>query len=253
MRTLSCTLCMAVLLAAAPAFAQDPAAKVHYEAGAQHYARGRYTEAISEFEEAYRLSKAAALLYNISQAYERLGDIVKAREYLKRYLDSGAAAADEKVALEDKLRVFDERIAKDEAAKANAATQPATQPVGPVEGIDTPMQFGIWKWVAIGGGGALLLTSAFFAYDGQQQEKKIEEAAESGNEPYTYASAWDRGERDDVLAWITGGIGVAALGAGVTMLLLENRGSDGESPSGTARVAPLVAPHAAGATVGWKW
>ena len=255
MRVVLYSVCMAVLVAAPIARAQQkapPAAKVHYEAGAQHYQRGRYVEAIREFEEAYRLSSAAALLYNISQAYERLGDLVKARDYLQRYLDSGGVPADERASIEDKLRVFDERIKADEAAKQNAATQPVTQPQPQAE----PVRFGVWKWVALGGGGALLLTSAIFAWDASRQESKIEDAACDGTEPcvdYTYESNWDRGERDVTLAWVTGGIGVAAVAAGVTFVLLERRGSDGDSPTGAAQISPLVGPHAAGATVGWKW
>jgi tetratricopeptide (TPR) repeat protein len=242
-------------MAAPTAFAQEqpppPAAKVHYQAGAHHYARGHYVEAIGEFEEAYRLSKAPALLYNISQAYERLGDLVKARDYLHRYLESGATSADERGSLEDRVRAFDERIRADEAAKASS-TQPATQPVAP-----EPRKFGVWKWVALGGGGALLVTAGIFAIDARRQENMIEDAAcEVGSltcRPYTYGNAWDRGERDEVLAWVTGGLGLAAVGAGVALVILERSPRGEASPSGNARISPLLAPHAAGATVGWKW
>jgi tetratricopeptide (TPR) repeat protein len=250
---LACTLCMAVIGGAPVARAQPTPAKIHYEAGAQHYARGRYVEAIREFEEAYRLSSAAALLYNISQAYERLGDLVRAREYLQRYLATDAVAAEERGPLEDKLRVFDERIAAQKQAE-NAG--PSTQPVAPPPpSVGEPTRpFRTWRWVALGAGGALLATAAFFAWDGAEQNAKIEDAAETGDMPYTYQGAWDRGERDNLLAWVTGGLGVAAVGAGVVFFVLDRRGSgEDKRTTASARFAPLAAPHAAGATLEWKW
>src|SRR5262245_28280027 len=85
------------------------AARIHYKAGEQYYVRGHYTQAIAEFKEAYRLSKASALLYNISQAYERSGDLVQARDHLKRYMDSGETEAGEMPALKEKLASLDKR------------------------------------------------------------------------------------------------------------------------------------------------
>src|SRR4051794_36614658 len=90
------------------------AAEVHYNAAEQYYLRGQYPEAIKEFSEAYRLSKRPELLYNISQSYERNGDLRNARTYLQQYLDSGVASEDEKPVLHDKLASFDERIKADD-------------------------------------------------------------------------------------------------------------------------------------------
>ena len=72
-------LCLLTLLAAvAPeALAQDATtearAKELYENGAALYEEGRYEEAILAWEEAYRLSSRPVLLFNIANAYERLG------------------------------------------------------------------------------------------------------------------------------------------------------------------------------------
>src|SRR6266568_2635538 len=93
------------------------AAKIHFAAGKQYYDRGHYSEAIAEFKEAYRLSAAAALLYNIAQAYERSGDLGHAREYLQRYIDTGQTEPGELPALQDKLRTIDKRISDQKAAE----------------------------------------------------------------------------------------------------------------------------------------
>src|SRR5262245_35499185 len=148
-RILSLGLCIALVAGTLPvAWAQsnEDEAKAHYKNGEQFYLRGRYQEAIDEFQQAYKLSKAPALLYNISQAYERLGDLPKARGYLKQYIDSGNAEPSEMPALQDKLRVLDERIAESEK-------KPIVTPPEPSRPYKT------WKWVAAGAGAAFLVVS----------------------------------------------------------------------------------------------
>src|SRR5262245_20111176 len=114
---------LAVSLTPRLAVADDEteAARIHFKSGEQYYLRGHYSQAIGEFKEAYRLSNASALLYNISQAYERAGDLVNARDYLKRYMDSGETESGELPALQEKLTSLDRRIA---GSKGTEATPP---------------------------------------------------------------------------------------------------------------------------------
>jgi tetratricopeptide (TPR) repeat protein len=86
-------------------------ARQHYNSGQDYYAQGRYEKAIEEFEEAYRLDRSKhLLLFNISQAYERMGALNKAVEYLKRYLKKDPRA-DNRVSLESKIANLEARIA----------------------------------------------------------------------------------------------------------------------------------------------
>jgi flagellar motor protein MotB len=86
-------------------------ARQHFVAGQDYYTQGRYQRAIEEFEEAYRLDRTKhLLLFNISQAYERMGELNKAVEYLKRYLQK-APRADNRVSLENKIANLEARIA----------------------------------------------------------------------------------------------------------------------------------------------
>lgn len=252
---------VAILLGrASPARAQEDAlhaAKVHYEAGEQHYLRGRYEEAIREFEEALRLSKRPALLYNIAQAYERLGDLAKTREYLQRYLDSGAATPEEATTLGDKIRVLDERLTR--TGQSPGPTTPATATAPPSTGtsLDAPPPatpapprgpYATWKWVAIGSGAGLVALSGFFAWDASRAESDIE-GAQDPTRPWDLQGDWERGERDVTLAWITGGVGVAALAAGGAMMWLDHRATRERDVT----VVPAVGAHAGGATFFWKW
>ncbi len=63
-------------------------AKAHFEVGAAQYRQGRYRAALKEFETSYQLSKKAALLFNMAQCYERLGNLKEAIYYRKKYLAS---------------------------------------------------------------------------------------------------------------------------------------------------------------------
>jgi tetratricopeptide (TPR) repeat protein len=76
-----------------PAAAQaEPrtAARAHFENGVAAFSDRRFGEAADEFEAAYRLSPAFAVLYNIGQVRIALGRSVEAVEAFEKYLDQGA-------------------------------------------------------------------------------------------------------------------------------------------------------------------
>jgi tetratricopeptide (TPR) repeat protein len=83
-------------------------AKNHYLAGKSYYQQGRYTEAIREFEEAHRLSNRPELLYNIAQAYEKLGNLEQAVKFLEQYLE--APDLSNRVAAEEHLKNLKARL-----------------------------------------------------------------------------------------------------------------------------------------------
>src|SRR5689334_19842947 len=83
----------------APAYAQvktekaanDTRARELFQKGDTAYAEGRYEEALAAFQEAYDLSGRAQLLFNVSNALERLGRYQEAVDALEKYLSSGKA------------------------------------------------------------------------------------------------------------------------------------------------------------------
>lgn len=83
-------------------------AKNHYLAGKSYYQQGRYTESIREFEEAHRLSSKPELLYNIAQAYEKLGNLAQAVKYLEQYLE--APDLSNRMAVEEHLKNLKARL-----------------------------------------------------------------------------------------------------------------------------------------------
>ncbi|MGZ3427107.1 MAG: tetratricopeptide repeat protein [Polyangia bacterium] len=94
-------LAVIVLVAAAATAGAQPApsngddvdiAKAHFNTGQVNYEHGRFADAAREFEEAYRLSGKAPLLYNVGKSYDGGNDFAHALDAYQRFL--AAAPAD---------------------------------------------------------------------------------------------------------------------------------------------------------------
>jgi len=70
-------------------------ARIHYDAGREHYVAEHYADALREFVEAYRLSNRAELLYNRARCFEELGFPDEAVGCYRGYL-AGTFASNEK-------------------------------------------------------------------------------------------------------------------------------------------------------------
>ena len=86
-------------------------AKEHFINGREYYDRGQYKDAIEEFEKAYRLDQKPLLLYNIAQAYEKLGKLKKSVEYLRQFLEEDTKKEDT-ASVENKITNLEARIQK---------------------------------------------------------------------------------------------------------------------------------------------
>jgi tetratricopeptide (TPR) repeat protein len=114
-----------------PAQAQetDERARFHFQAGRSYFDTGEYEAALREFERAYALSKRPALFYNISLVHERMGQLEKAVEYLRRYLEE-AENVPQRATLEVRLQNFERRLERqhEDAATAPAPTETREHP-----------------------------------------------------------------------------------------------------------------------------
>jgi len=105
--------------------AADQRALQLYEQGDQAYAEGRYEDAANAFVAAYRLSPRPLLLYNLANAYERLGRYEQAVQSLEQYLPD--APIDERAVIETRIRNLRARVSGGQPPQAaDPATQPAT-------------------------------------------------------------------------------------------------------------------------------
>ncbi len=92
--------------------AGDASARELFAKGQAAYRRGDYDEAIGYWERAYAADPRPLILYNVSQAYERLGKLKKAVETLERYLREAAADDPNQSDARARLSALRERLEK---------------------------------------------------------------------------------------------------------------------------------------------
>ncbi|MEZ4323048.1 MAG: hypothetical protein R3F61_36615 [Myxococcota bacterium] len=213
-----------------PAWAQEEAddrAKQLYENGADLYNEGRYQEAVLAWEEAYRLSDRPKILFNIANAYERMGNIEKALDQLFRY--KVYATADQKEQIERRIRMLETRLAEETPApvpKPDPVPEPSPEPVGPKPVPRPPKEGGGGApvgaiallgggVVALGAGGALGLVSS------GAKKSALESCVEVGDSLFCSSEAegdLKRHRTTAVAADIGFVVGAVAAGTGVVLL-----------------------------------
>ena len=107
---------------AAPTPSQEELARSHFVAGEEEYARGRWKEALHEFQLGYALSPRPEFLINFAQVWRRLGDYDAATRECQRYLATAPPPA---------LAAQAERLLgqiKEEQAKAPPPPKPIARP-----------------------------------------------------------------------------------------------------------------------------
>lgn len=109
-------------------------ARAHFRLGRAHYDNGDFAQAAVAFEEAYRISQRAALLYNIYLAYRDANDTRNAAEALRKYL-ALEKDIENRGQLESRLAAMDRNLAENpqpSAAPVGAAAAVAVQPAQPL-------------------------------------------------------------------------------------------------------------------------
>lgn len=104
-------------------------ARGHFKKGMDAIAVQKYDDGIAELEKAYAILPHANVLYNVARAYTELGNLDKAIEYYKRYVDSNPSDKEEVLA-----------VLKTLEAKANQkAPAPVIEPVPDKPAPDKPV------------------------------------------------------------------------------------------------------------------
>ncbi|MSP61239.1 MAG: tetratricopeptide repeat protein [Myxococcales bacterium] len=90
-RWLAVTGVIGTLLCCSLARAENPdeaIARAHFQTGLSYYESDHYASAVKEFQEAWRLSRRSAILYNIARTFEKLDDPARAVVHYRRYLEA---------------------------------------------------------------------------------------------------------------------------------------------------------------------
>ena len=166
-----------------------------YKMGQDAYQKGRYESAFNSFQQAYQLTNAPDLLYNLAKVANRLGQKEVAVGYYKQYL---AGHPEDEAAVQKEL---------DDYLGQNAVVKPLPQAPEPQADPQVPR----WvQWALIGTGAGLLGLSVGLLVAG-------------GVTPAETAA--DQTQRRSMLAsgGVLGGIGLAATVGGVVLRLRSNR------------------------------
>jgi iron complex outermembrane receptor protein len=125
-----------------PALADARAeARSHFKKGMESIAAGRYDDGISELEKAYEILPHPNVLYNIARAHAEAGNLDKALEYYRRYLETNPADKEETSAV---VKGIEARLRKQEADREKAQAEPPVvepapkAPEKPAEVAPTP-------------------------------------------------------------------------------------------------------------------
>jgi tetratricopeptide (TPR) repeat protein len=175
--------------------------------GDAFYAEGRYEEAIERFERSYALSGRPALLFNLANSYERLGQYASAAEALRRYLERADNA--DRATLEARLANLEARAGIRDGDEDEGGGEEEEAPIEPEgSGLSTV------GWVMLGIGGALVAGGAVSAALTLDPRARIDELCVNGVCPDEASGALSEDETFSLLADIGlfGGAAVAVTG-----------------------------------------
>jgi tetratricopeptide (TPR) repeat protein len=258
--------------------AKTAKAREHYDKGITHYNLGEFDKAIEEFKQAYAISGAPGLLFNVAQAYRLVGDYKQALYFYNTYLrlqPNAANRADVEARMAEMEKALAEQKAIEDAKPKGTLpaegkpgtteppppveTKPAEVKPEPVASTEAPPpavveekksgQGKTKKIIGLATGGvgvALLGTGVYFAMQASSAASDIEDVSNNGG---TWNSDLDAkyadGESAASTALILCVAGGAAVAGGVVVYLL------GVKDDSDARDVAFV-PSEGGGTLVWS-
>jgi len=194
--------------------------------GLEYFQQGKFREAVSAYQEAYRYEPVGALLYNIAFIYDKkLEDYDLAIDYYRRFVNAPDADPDTRLAAYERLQVlYEQKIEKGKATPPPAAT-PVTPPPPPPD--DKGQR--IAGWVTLGTGVVLMGVGGTFGLIALGTQSDYEDAA---NDAKKRKDLRDQGKQEALIADVAIGVGAAAAVTGA-ILLLTAEGPPEEAPAKT--------------------
>ncbi len=238
----------------------DNRAREVFLKGDRAYAEGDYESALESFEEAYALSERHALLYNMANAHERLGQYQKAVDKLQRYLPYASSA--QRDLIEKRIARLQERLEEQRAKipdpppekieeEPDEPQQPEVKESSAsikTEDLDSssPSYLG---YTLVGVGALGLGVGGYFglqALDARSSAKKNCLKTEGGQRCTTDAQdAVDRDKNNSLLADVSMGAGLASAAIGIYLILTH----DDQTRETEASTSVFAAPRAGGGQV----
>jgi tetratricopeptide (TPR) repeat protein len=253
-------------------------AKALYDKGINHYNLGEFDPAIAAFRQAYGISSAPGLLFNIAQAFRLKKDYEQASYFYTTYLrlkpdatnraDVEARIAEMKTLLEDQKKLGTSPPVGTVTPEGDTNTKPPTttpqvtpttpptvtvDPVEPVDtGSDTPvadpgatMKKAGLATAAVGG--ALVITGIIFGRMASSAESDLNALNMGGTWTQENQDTYDAGERNNTIAIVSLVVGGAAVVTGGALYFL------GRSKESSTSVAIVPTKGGTSVAVGWSF
>lgn len=206
----------------------------------QLYQEGRFRDAIERLEQAYALAPEPVLLYNLGRAFESSGELERAIDAYRRYLDEEPNAPDRgaiSARIDTLERQLKERQALERQREAQSKQPPTTPVREPAPAEPEPEPASIWPWLTVGAGAVVLTSGAVLGIVAQNQreaadDERTAKAAKEGFSDAQRTASWAN------VAFVAGGVLVVG---GVSWALIEGAN---RSPA-HARLRLAVSPAGA--------
>ncbi len=202
----------------------DDVARQHFEWGAAAYQRGDFATAITEFEEAHRLSGRPELLHNLYLAYRDARRTADAARVLRQFLESGVETQNREQ-LEARLSAMEQELAE----QANQPDQPPPDETMATPPPEPPAEPGlpIAPIIVASAGGAMLVGSLVTGLMTMGLAGDLEDDCVNGRCPSRLRDTKDSAETLATVTDVLLVLGVVTAAAGATWFAIEI-GDDGE-------------------------
>jgi tetratricopeptide (TPR) repeat protein len=226
--------------------ALDTEARQHFEFGRTFYDSGRFQQAAEEFEAAYKLSNRPQLLYNVYVAKRDAGELPKAIEALRAYLDKVPDAPD-RVNLKARLESLEAQQQRQDAQEARIAEAQAAQQKQPApQRTRIERKRSVVPYVLLGTGGALLLGSVATGVIALKGAKDLDDRCGGNNCPSTEEDKVNSTKTLAITTDVLWAVGGAAAVTGMVLFLTGALDSEREVPIAFGITPTSVSTHLRG-------
>lgn len=215
-------LAFVAILQSSIAFGQsgrDEEARGLYLAGQAAFDAGRYSDALSRFEESYRLSQRPELLFNMGHSAQLDGQLTRAVEAFERYLEEAPNGANWD-GLDERIENLRERVAQEAAARA-PWQEPESQQAPEEETTEVPAEGGPNHTLALtlGVSGAAFVAGGSVVLGLMAGQQSRVQNAEDGTPWADSQSAHERAQTFRALGISLASAGAVLAGVGLSMWL----------------------------------
>ena len=248
------------------AAAKKAKAKAAYDRGLSHYNLGEFDAAITEFKDAYAISSAPGLLFNIAQSYRLKKDYEQATYFYTTYLRLKPDAPNRED-VEARLKEMDDLIKQQkemDAKKPTGVISPEGTGTGTGTGTTTtvvekekpqpeggvpPKTLITAGYATAGAGAALLITGAVFGSMARSNQNDLNKLSTNmGTWSQDAQDKYDAGRRDNKIAIVSFIVGGAAVVTGGTLWFL---GTQKKKRMESVAIVPTA--HGTTFAVGWSF